>query len=53
MQHLLRRLRSESRAVTSLEYALIGAFIFLVIVVSVTAVGTHLSPIFNTVSSEL
>ncbi len=53
MRYFLRRLRSDSRGVTALEYALIAAFIFLVIVVSVTTVGKGLSPIFSTVGSEL
>jgi Flp pilus assembly pilin Flp len=53
MQLIVQRLRSDSRGVTSLEYALIASFIFLVIIVSVTNVGHNLSPIFNEVSSEL
>jgi Flp pilus assembly pilin Flp len=53
MQSLVRLFRSDTRAVTALEYALIASFIFLVIIVSVTNVGRNLSPIFNQVSSEL
>ncbi len=41
------------RGVTAIEYALIGALIFLVIIVAVRGVGTNLPAVFNKVSSEL
>jgi Flp pilus assembly pilin Flp len=53
MRYFPRRFRSDTRAVTAIEYALIAAFIFLVIVVSVTTVGKGLSPIFSTVGAQL
>lgn len=34
---------ADERAVTSIEYALIASFIFLVIIAGVSAVGTKLS----------
>jgi pilus assembly protein Flp/PilA len=41
------------RGVTAIEYALIGALIFLVIIVAVRGVGANLPAVFNKVSSEL
>ena len=41
------------RAITSLEYALIAAFVAIVIVSSVAAVGNSLKTPLNTVSSKL
>ncbi len=41
------------RAVTSLEYALIAAFIAIVIVSSVTVIGTDLKVPFTTISNKL
>jgi pilus assembly protein Flp/PilA len=38
---------------TAIEYALIAAFISLVIVGAVTTVGTTLKPIFQTVATAL
>ena len=43
----------DRRAVTSLEYGLLGLFVFLVIVVSVKALGTSLAPVFITVANGL
>lgn len=42
--------RDESAA-TSIEYALIGAFIFLAIIVAVGLVGENLTPIFEELSA--
>jgi pilus assembly protein Flp/PilA len=50
--YLKKFLRDEAGA-TSIEYSLIAIFIFIVIIVSVKAVGTKLSPIFNKVSGNL
>jgi len=55
MSHLRIRalfLKDESAA-TAVEYALIAGFIALVIIGSVSAVGTRLSPKFNSVSNNL
>ena len=41
------------RGVTAIEYALIGAVIFLVIIVAVRGMGANLPAVFNKVSSEL
>ena len=41
------------RAITSLEYALIAAFVAIVIVGSVAAVGNSLKVPLNTISSKL
>jgi pilus assembly protein Flp/PilA len=46
-------LQLDRRAVTSIEYALIAAFIAVVIVGAVTQVGINLPHSFNTVASEL
>ena len=51
-RHMKRFIRDETGA-TSIEYALIAAFIFLVIILSVTAVGTNLIPIFQNVAGGL
>jgi pilus assembly protein Flp/PilA len=39
--------------VTAIEYALIAALIAIIIVVSVTSVGTKLSAIFSTVATSI
>jgi pilus assembly protein Flp/PilA len=43
----------DRRAVTSLEYGLLGLLVFLVIITSVTALGTSLKPIFSSVANGL
>ncbi len=53
-KRMIRRLRGfgrDRRAVTAIEYALIGAFLFLVIIVAVTSVGTKLLAPFRDVSA--
>jgi len=47
------RLASEPRAVTSMEYALIGSLIALVIIGAVGTVGNTLQTVFNTFASSL
>jgi pilus assembly protein Flp/PilA len=47
-----RFLKDES-AVTAVEYALIGGFIALAIIVSVSTLGTRLSIKYNAVASNL
>ena len=49
----LLRLKLDRRAVTAVEYALVVAFIAIVIVGAVSNVGKNLPAIFNKVSSEL
>ncbi len=52
MKKLLRFLKDEE-GVTAIEYGLIAALIAVVIIVSVTLVGTSLVGIFNTIAKEL
>jgi pilus assembly protein Flp/PilA len=47
-----RFLKDESGA-TAIEYGLIAALIAVVIVTAVTAVGTKLTGVFNTVQTKL
>ncbi|GLR67615.1 hypothetical protein GCM10010909_22960 [Acidocella aquatica] len=47
------RLKSDNRAVTAIEYALIAALIAVVIIGAVTTLGTNVSNTFNSVASEL
>ncbi len=47
------RLKLDKRAVTAIEYALIAALIFLVIIGAVSNAGKSLSSGFNKVASEL
>ena len=51
--HELVRVAREKRAVTAIEYGLIAALIAVVILVAVTALGTNLSTIFNSVSTSV
>ena len=52
MNLISRFIRDESGA-TAIEYGLIAALIAVVIITGVTAVGTHLSTVFTTLSSTL
>jgi pilus assembly protein Flp/PilA len=45
--------KSDPRAVTAIEYALIAALIAVVIIGAVSLLGTQTSTTFNTVSNEL
>jgi pilus assembly protein Flp/PilA len=45
--------KSDRRAVTAIEYALIAALIAVVIIGAVSLLGTQTSTTFNTVSNEL
>ena len=47
------KLKSDNRAVTAIEYALIAALIAVVIIGAVTTLGTGVSTTFNSVASEL
>jgi len=46
-------LKTDRRAVTAIEYALIAALIAVVIIGAVSLLGTSISSTFNKVSSEL
>ena len=46
-------LKTDKRAVTALEYALIAALIASVMVVSVTSVGTNLSGKFTAIAAQI
>lgn len=50
---LLRRLRRNRAAVTSLEYGLLSSLVAVTIISSVSNLGTHLSTVFNTVATHL
>ena len=47
------KLIADSRGATAIEYGLIAALIAVVIIGAVTAVGTHLSTTFTTVSGKV
>ena len=51
MQNIIWRLWRDENAATSIEYALIASFIGIAIVVSVTAVGTSVSGVFDDVAA--
>ncbi len=53
MLTILKNLRDDKRGVTAIEYGLIAAFIAVVIIVGVKAVGTNLSTTFTNVSNSL
>jgi len=46
-------LKTDRRAVTAIEYALIASLVAVVIVVAVKSIGTNLPVIFNKISTEL
>ena len=52
MKRLLKFLKEEE-GVTALEYSLIAALIFLVIVVAVTTLGGRTSDLYSTVASKM
>ncbi len=52
MKKLMRFLKDED-GVTAIEYGLIAALIAVVIIIAVSAVGTSLNKIFNTISTKL
>ena len=49
----LLKLVRDSRAVTAMEYGLIASLIAVVIIVSVTSIGTNLSTTFTKVAAQL
>jgi pilus assembly protein Flp/PilA len=53
LKKILKAHKSDERAVTAIEYALIAALIAVVIIGAVSLLGNQISTTFNTVSSEL
>ena len=53
MKQMLLRLSIDKSAVTAIEYALIAAFIAVVIVGGVGLLGTNLSSIFSNAANSL
>jgi pilus assembly protein Flp/PilA len=53
MRHLLRRFRDDQQGATAIEYGLIIALIFLVILSALTAFGGSSSGIFNTAMNAI
>ena len=49
----MRRFAGDEAGATSIEYGLIAALIFLVIVGAITAIGTNLATPFTAVSNNL
>lgn len=49
MSAIIRNFLREDRGVTSIEYALLGSLIAVVIVVAVTAIGVNVNNKFNSV----
>ena len=50
---MLTKFKSDRRAVTALEYAIIAALVSVVIVGSLTTLGTTLSTTFSNVANAL
>jgi pilus assembly protein Flp/PilA len=53
MSKSLSRFVLDEGAVTAIEYGLIAALVAVVIITAVSAVGTNLSSIFNSVAASL
>jgi pilus assembly protein Flp/PilA len=51
--HILADLLRDQEGATAIEYGLIAALISVVIITAVTAVGTKLSAVFNSISTAL
>ena len=47
------RLKTDTRAVTALEYALIGSLIAVAIIGALTTMGTNIKTTFNTIANNL
>jgi len=52
MEKLIRFFKDEEGA-TAVEYGIMVALIAMVIILAVTAIGTNLNVVFNSVSSKL
>ena len=46
-------LKTDTRAVTALEYALIGSLIAVAIIGTLTTMGTNIKTTFNTIANNL
>jgi pilus assembly protein Flp/PilA len=53
MRHLLRRFIADQSGVAAIEYGLIAGLIAVVIITSVTLLGTRVSSKFNTIANAL
>jgi len=53
LQLKMDRLKTDRRAVTAMEYGLIAALVAVVIITSVTLLGTKLGATFNAVANHL
>jgi pilus assembly protein Flp/PilA len=49
----VRRLMEDRSGVTAIEYGLIAALIAVAAIIAMTAVGTSLTNVFNTVAGDL
>ncbi len=53
MFKLLRKLRKDEQGATAIEYGLIAALISVAAIVAMQAIGTSLTSLFQSVSSDL
>jgi pilus assembly protein Flp/PilA len=53
MRSLITRLMKSEKGATAIEYGLIAALIAVIIITTVTALGTQLSTTFNKVATSL
>ncbi len=53
MKHLISRFLADDSGVTAIEYGLIAALIAVVIIGSVTLVGTKLDAVFTAIANAL
>jgi pilus assembly protein Flp/PilA len=53
MRKVMLRLIPDTKGVTALEYALIAALVAVVIIGSVSMLGTSVSKVFSTVASTI
>ncbi|HEX4914589.1 MAG TPA: Flp family type IVb pilin [Vicinamibacterales bacterium] len=53
MFRILRRLRKDEEGATAIEYGLVAGLISIVIITTITMVGSKLTAVFNTIGSTL
>ncbi len=53
MKRLIRDLRNDHRGVTMIEYALIAGLVSVVAITLLTAMGTSVSNLYNTINGAL
>ena len=53
MRHFLGRFRRDDSGATAIEYGLIAALIFLVILASVTALGAEAATMYETIRTAI